>query len=529
MGLLTGKVSLGTQNLFDGPMETKWYPGDPADRWKKPKIIGPGILGKNLGGDGCGVGYHKNAAGNCVPDDTTDLVCPAGQTKNAAGVCVSGECQYGKCADGSCKDSDGNCGTTCQYGKCPDGRCKTSSTDNCGGAGCSYGKCPDGSCKQSVNDTCVVTKTCATHGGANTCGEWGNCYPPPCQTGDCPNPAHVRDASGVCGPKKCIYGMDEWGNCIDPTQGNCQYGRYIDGRCKPKPLGEGLPGVGITVDGNIQQAPLSHYMEGLVDPKTGETIQRGDPRAYLGADPNWAGGIDYPMSWQSTNLGTEYDDRGILSSGASKIYENNPALLAAQEAVMEMMREPGFGMDEEIARQGLLASAGVGVSPAVSTEQKESANKANDSVKAAENAQNKADESVSRAERSGSDADKKAADADKRAADKAKRKADKDIADAQNKADADAIKAAAEASRKAEADREARLAAKVAEDLAKNKRDAQLAQIFADQAKWQAEADAREQALIAAMGYDHGASDTCPAGQSRDANGNCISTANIWS
>lgn len=480
MGLLTGKVSLGTQNLFEGPMKADWYPGDPADRWKKPALKGPGILGKDLLGDGCGVGYHKNAAGNCVPDE--DDGCPTGQTRNSSGVCVA---------------------SGCTYGKCPDGRCKTSSADNCGG-GCSYGKCPDGSCKQYVNDNCgVVTKTCATHGGANTCGEWGNCYPPPCQTGDCPNPAHVRDASGVCGPKKCIYGMDEWGNCIDPTQGNCQYGRYIDGRCKPKPLGEGLPGVGITVDGNIQQAPLSHYMTGY----------EGDPSHYMGADPNWAGGIDYPRSWQSTNLGTEYDDRGILSSGASKIYENNPALLAAQEAVMEMMREPGFGMDEEIARQGLLASAGVGVSPAVSTEQKESANKANDSVKAAEKAQNKA-------EKSGSDADKKAAD-------KAKKKADKDIADAEKKADSDAIKAAAESSRKAEADRAAKASAKAAEDLAKNKRDAQLAWHFEQQAIWKAEADAREQARIQAM-YNQNVGG-CPAGQSRDANGNCISTANIWS
>lgn len=426
MGLLTGSVSPHVQNIFQGPMEAGWYPGDPADKWKKPKLIGPGILGKNLSGDGCGIGYHKNAAGQCVPDK--DDVCPAGQTRNSAGVCVD---TVGACPTGQERNSAGNCVPIKTNGCIP-----PLVSDGMGG------------CKAPTDDDCI--------------------------------PPLVSDGKGGCKlpGSGCIYGVDEWGNCIEKGGDDCKYGRYIDGRCKPAPLPSGEPGVGITVDGEVVQAPPGHYMPGHV----------GDPSYYMGADPNWAGGIDYPRSWQATTD----PNTGLLRSA---IYDD-PAVVAAQEAMAALLSDmpesaapTHFGTD-----QSLLDFGGDNVD----AEEKAANNKANDAVRAAEKAESKASES-------GSDDDKKAAN-------KAKRDADRAVADAAAARDDARIAAAAEASRERQAAAEEATRQRAAEQRAASEK------AMADHWAWMAANEAQrkkdEENRLRNMGL---------------LNTSNINTSNIWS
>lgn len=67
----------------------------------------------------------------------------------------------------------------------------------------------------------------------------------------------------------------------------CKYGTYADGTCKPKPVTDDpvKPGVGITENGEVVQAPGSFYVPG----------HEFEPDWYVGADPTWAGGGDYPF------------------------------------------------------------------------------------------------------------------------------------------------------------------------------------------------------------------------------------------
>ena len=172
MGLLTGSVSSGVQNLFDGPMKVDQYPGTAFTEWKAPETLGSGLLG-----DGCGVGYRRNAAGNCVPETTT------GNGKTCA--------THG---------GENKCGTWPNCTKC---------------------------------DPAVVTtvKTCATHGlGNNKCGAWGACKP--CNGGGC-DEGYIRNAAGDCVPEEPINGCTTAG-CAAKYGGSPAQWMCVNGQCQQR-------------------------------------------------------------------------------------------------------------------------------------------------------------------------------------------------------------------------------------------------------------------------------------------------------
>jgi len=179
-------------------------------------------------------------------------------------------------------------------------------------------KCPTGTQPNASNTACVPiqkTKVCPD-GSLPPCGPTTQ----RCADGSLPpcGPTTQRCADGSlppCGPKDkglCTSGPRAGQRphpvygCSDTRQ--CQYGTYADGRCKPKPLGPDKPGVGITVDGEVVQAPAGHYMPGHV----------GDPSYYMGADPNWAGGIDYPVTGYTPELIAEQTRMAGLLEGVGQ-------------------------------------------------------------------------------------------------------------------------------------------------------------------------------------------------------------------
>ena len=138
MGLLTGSVSLGTQNLSDGPMKIEQYPGAAFAGWKAPETLGSGLLdaGETTTGNGktCATHGGENKCGtwpNCIKCESTCL-------------------ERGLCAD------------------------------------CSQPPCTG------------IAKTCATHGGANKCGTYPNCHT--C-IGSC-DLGYIRNAAGDCVPEE---------------------------------------------------------------------------------------------------------------------------------------------------------------------------------------------------------------------------------------------------------------------------------------------------------------------------------------
>ena len=178
--------------------------------------------------------------------------------------------------------------------------------------------CPTGTQPNASNTACVPiqkTKVCPD-GSLPPCGPTTQ----RCADGSLPpcGPTTQRCADGSlppCGPKDkglCTSGPRAGQRphpvygCSDTRQ--CQYGTYADGRCKPKPLGPDKPGVGITVDGEVVQAPAGHYMPGHV----------GDPSYYMGADPNWAGGIDYPVTGYTPELIAEQTRMAGLLEGVGQ-------------------------------------------------------------------------------------------------------------------------------------------------------------------------------------------------------------------
>ena len=173
-----------------------------------PTLLDSGIFGQtgSTTTGGCQWGYHKNAAGQCVPDTQS---CPTGQTRNAAGQCVTET----RCADGSLPPCDTT--TRCADGSLPP--CDTTT------------RCADGSL-------------------------------PPCGDNTCPNPNHVRNAAGVCGPKPgtgtdsdcpALWSRDKWGVCRPPEKEDvttlCPDGQiWAGGTCwcpdgSPPPCGGGDP------------------------------------------------------------------------------------------------------------------------------------------------------------------------------------------------------------------------------------------------------------------------------------------------
>lgn len=458
MGLLTGSVSSGVQNLFDGPMEADWYPGTPFKKWQKPELIGPGILGKNLSGDGCGIGYHKNAAGQCVPDK--DDVCPAGQTRNASGVCVA---TVGACPTGQERNAAGNCVPIKTDGKCGPGFTGTPPncvpiTDQTCKSGPRKGLLPHPRWGCGSAPTSELCKTGPRAGMAPHpvygCSDTGE---RPCPDGSRPN-VHTGECDEL-GVDRCWDGM--------PPE--------ADGTCNRRGT------VQITTDTGLQDAPSSFFMPGL-------DAGIGDPASYLGADPNWAGGIDYPRSWQATTD----PNTGLLRSA---IYDD-PAVVAAQEAMAALLSDmpesaapTHFGTD-----QSLLDFGGDNVD----AEEKAANNKANDAVRAAEKAESKASES-------GSDDDKKAAN-------KAKRDADRAVADAAAARDDARIAAAAEASRQAEANRAAAVAAEA--ERQRQESAAAMANHWAWMAANEAQRKKDEENRLRNMGL---------------LNTSNINTSNIWS
>lgn len=403
-----------------------------------PTLLGSGIFGQT-GGGGCQFGYHKNAAGNCVPDTTTDG-CPAGQARNAAGQCVP---ISGACPTGQTRDASGNCVPITSDGGCPPGQRKNAAgvcvpiTTN--------GGCPPGQAKNSA-------------GVCESTGPSGRCTSGP-RRGLMPHPVYgcgSAPVSELCqsGPRAGmaphpVYGCSDTGEqpCPDGSRPNVH-----TGKCDELGVDRCWDGMPPEADGTCNRRGTVQVttQQGLADAPSGEFMPGGgvSPSSYLGADPTWGvertgltGNVGYVDPWQATRDPTT----GLLRSSVYDDPNVNPQL----QSILDSLRDTPV-----VPNQSLLDFGGT--APALSGADAADVYRASQSSAAADRAKDEAREAAGAAARSGDSGDQRKADEAQDRADKAeKRAADDKVSAAKASA---AIAADARAARAAQAAAEAKTA-----------------------------------------------------------------------
>ena len=453
----------GILNPIGEPFERSLY-GQKGLIDPLPEVLGSGIFGQTTG-SGCQFGYHKNAAGNCVPDATTDG-CPAGKARNAAGQCVP---ISGACPTGQARDASGNCVPITTDGGCPPGQRK-----NAAGA-CvpiaTNGGCPPGQAKNSAG-VCEPT------------GPSGRCTSGP-RRGLMPHPVYGCGSATVdqlcqSGPRAGmaphpVYGCSDTGEqpCPDGSRPNVH-----TGKCDELGVDRCWDGMPPEADGTCNRRGTVQVttQQGLADAPSGEFMPGGgvSPSSYLGADPTWGvertgltGNVGYVDPWQATRDPTT----GLLRSSVYDDPNVNPQL----QSILDSFRDTPV-----VPNQSLLDFGGT--APALSGADAADVYRASQSSAAADRAKDEAREAAGAAARSGDSGDQRKADEAQDRADKAeKRAADDKVAAAKASA---AIAKDAKASRAKEKAREA----KTASDAAKQRAalDAASKKALKDHQDWMA-------------------------------------------
>ena len=428
----------GILNPIGEPFERSLY-GQKGLIDPLPEVLGSGIFGQtgSTTTDGCQWGYHKNAAGQCVPDTQP---CPTGQVRNAAGQCVTTDTQ--PCPTGQTRNAAGNCVPITTDGGCGPGftgtppNCVPITTD---------GGCPPGQAKNSA-------------GVCEPIGPSGRCTSGP-RRGLMPHPVYGCGSAPVdqlcqSGPRAGmaphpVYGCSDTGEqpCPDGSRPNVH-----TGKCDELGVDRCWDGMPPEADGTCNRRGTVQVttQQGLADAPSGEFIPGGgvSPSSYLGADPTWGvertgltGNVGYVDPWQATRDPTT----GLLRSSVYDDPNVNPQL----QSILDSLRDTPV-----VPNQSLLDFGGT--APALSGADAADVYRASQSSAAADRAKDEAREASGAAARSGDSGDQRKADEAQDRADKAeKRAADDKVAAAKASA---AIAADARAARAAQAAAEAKTA-----------------------------------------------------------------------